>query len=69
MAALAELLHVDVLELEAVRVESERVRAEVAARKKSSPEADVKKIAAELKVSQARVKRLERQIAEMLSDK
>jgi transcriptional regulator with XRE-family HTH domain len=66
MAALAELLGVDVLELEGVRIESERVRAEVAAQKKKSPEADFAKIKAELKASKARIKRLELQLAQCL---
>jgi transcriptional regulator with XRE-family HTH domain len=68
MAALAELLQVDVLELEAVRVESEKVRAEVADRKKKSPETDLAKMAADLKKSKARILRLERQLAESLGN-
>jgi transcriptional regulator with XRE-family HTH domain len=67
MAALAELLGVDVIELEGVRVESERVRAEVAARKKESPEVDFAKSQAELKAATARIKRLELQLAEALA--
>jgi transcriptional regulator with XRE-family HTH domain len=69
MAAMADVLGVDVIELEGVRVESERVRAEVAARKKASPEADFAKIAAELKSANARIKRLERQLRESLGDR
>jgi transcriptional regulator with XRE-family HTH domain len=69
MAALADLLNVDVIELEGVRVESERVRAEVAARKKKSPEADFAKISAELKASKARIKRLELKLAKCLGEK
>lgn len=69
MAALAELLRVDVIELEGVRVESEKVRAEVAARKKNSPETDFAKIQAELKQSKARILRLERELTEALNVK
>ena len=68
MAAMADLFNVDVIELEGVRIESERVRAEVAELKKASPETNTAKILAELKASKARIKRLERQLAEALAN-
>ena len=55
------------MELEGVRVEAENVRAEVAARKKNSPETDFTKIQAELKQSKARILRLERELTEALN--
>jgi transcriptional regulator with XRE-family HTH domain len=69
MAALAELLGIDPHDLELVRLESERVRAEVAARKNPTPAADFAKISAELKASKARILRLERDLAEALKTK
>jgi transcriptional regulator with XRE-family HTH domain len=68
LPALAEFLGVDAVELEAARVESERVRADVAARKAgNSPEDDFAKMKADLKASAARIKRLERQLIEALA--
>ena len=62
MASLADVLGVDYAELEACRVASERVRAELAERKRKSPEADLEKVLAELKTTRAKVKRLEREL-------
>jgi transcriptional regulator with XRE-family HTH domain len=67
LLAISEWLNVDVLELEAVRVESERVRADVSSRKKGSPAVEFTKIKAELKASKAKIKRLELQLSECLA--
>jgi transcriptional regulator with XRE-family HTH domain len=69
LSALAELMGVDAGTIQAARAESERVRVEVADRKKASPEADYAKIAGELKSATARIKRLERQLRESLGDR
>ena len=70
LRALSELLGVSADVIEAAREESERVRAEVAARKVGgSPEVNLAKIQAELKAKDARIKRLEMQLAEALKNK
>lgn len=59
---LADLLDVDVDELEVARVESERVRDEVKARKRVDPETELRKVRDELRKARARIARLEREL-------
>lgn len=61
---LAELLGVEVDELEEVRVESERVRADVAARKAVDPNEELRRVRDELKRAEAKIKRLERRLGD-----
>jgi transcriptional regulator with XRE-family HTH domain len=67
LKALSEYLGVDVHELELARVESEHVRADLAARKNAEPERERDlHCAEELKAAKARIKRLELKLAECL---
>lgn len=62
LEALAELLEVDVAELDAARGVSERLRVEVAERRAGSPEAELAEVRAENRRLKARIRRLEEQL-------
>lgn len=66
LKTLSEYLGVDVHELEMARVESEKVRADLVARKSSEPVRDLRAMAEELKAAKARIKLLEMKITECL---
>ena len=59
LPALAEVLDVDVDELEAAREASEELRAELAAKRAASPTEELAQVRAELRAAKARIKRLE----------
>jgi transcriptional regulator with XRE-family HTH domain len=67
LAALSEYLGISIQRLEAAREESARVRAAIEERKKATPEENIDTIKAELRAATARIKGLERDLAEALA--